>query len=161
MMGTQPIETAPPCVCHVSDHSETTSPQATYDVVVLAADGARLARGRADADRGERRALEADLASHVAQPEAERRQDRGARGGIRLRARACVSHPTQTTWIKGEGGAHLLEAVAALDGAGVAALGGSKEWEREGEGGDAGEHLWFGRVRRGGGNKGYGGLVGE
>lgn len=36
---------------------------------------------------------------------------------------------------------YALNAVAALDGAGVAVLGGSKEWEREGDGGDTGEHL--------------------
>ncbi len=57
-------------------------------------------------------------------------------------------------------GTDLLEAVAALDGAG-AALGGSKEREREGEDGDTGEHFVLGRVRRGGGSEGYCGLGGE
>ena len=81
----QPTETSPPfkpdCKCHDAKITESN----TYDVVVLAADGA-LRAGRSDlpADDGDRVALETDLANDVLNVDAEASEEAGARSRVGL-----------------------------------------------------------------------------
>lgn len=70
MMGTQPMEMRPPYTrCQM--FSIVIATMITYDVVVLAADGAGLARVLASADTRDAGALEANLASDVSGTEAQ------------------------------------------------------------------------------------------
>lgn len=119
----------------------TTDRKGTHDVVVLAAHRASAAGRGACVDHRDRRALETDFAGHVLGDDAEDAQQRRPCGGVRLRAR--TARQSQILPVHAHAGdTHALEAVAALDGAGVAVAGGSsKEGKRKGEGGDAGEHL--------------------